>query len=234
MAQHDENEYQKAQIEVIKKIEQQANSNTMQFSTVSQVGDYAHDPRIALTSVHFPNQTFLTEVQKKILDPLRKISPNHYYYPQNTLHITVKNVRVIHNPPTFTEEDVHKVKKVFEEIIPKHHSFKSYFYRLLVFPGSVALIGTADNELDQIHIDLDNALRKAGVPDDKQYLNTHNFFSNMTLARFTSPITKEYKEKINEISENLIFKPYEINSVTLLSCNAVMNYQKIIGAWKLR
>jgi len=226
--------HQKAQIEVINKIEQQANSNTMQFSTVSPVDDYENDLRIALTSVSFPNQTLLHSIQKQILDPLRIISPNHYYYKPRSLHITIKNIRLINDPPTFTIDDIDKAKNVFEKVIPTHHKFKSYFYKLLIFPASLALIGTTDPELDFIHSDLDKELQKARVPDNKQYVNTHYFFSNMTLVRFTSEITKEYREKINKISQNMLFKPYEVDSVVLLSCNAVLSKQKIISSWKLR
>jgi len=96
----------KAQTEVINEIEKQASANIMQFSTVLPVENYANDPRIALTSVHFPKNFFKEAIFDKILKPLKQISPDHYYYPSDSLHLTIKNIRLINDPPTFNEEDV--------------------------------------------------------------------------------------------------------------------------------
>lgn len=226
--------HQRAQIELINMIEVQANTNSMRFSTVDPVDDYRNDSRIALTSVHFPEADLIKFINGNILDPLKKCSPNHYYYPTSSLHLTIKNVRMVCDPPDFDAGDVLKVKKVFTKTIPRHKKFKTYFYRLLLFPANLALVGTTDPELDFIHLDLDKELKKVGVPDNKRYLNAHYFFCNMTLVRFTSPITQDYKEKINELSHSIYIDPYEVNSVTLLSCNAAMNKQQIFGTWKLK
>jgi len=77
-------------------------------------------------------------------------------------------------------------------------------------------------------LDLDNALNKAGIPDDKIYANSKYFFSNITLARFNTPPSNEFKQKVQELSNSIKFKPYTVNSVTLLSCNAVFKNRKII------
>ncbi|HIH13441.1 TPA: hypothetical protein HA242_06995 [Candidatus Woesearchaeota archaeon] len=57
--------------------------------------------------------------------------------------MTIKNIRVINNPPHFTEGDVNQAGKVFSQIIPKHKRFNVYFYRLLLFPNNLALLGTS-------------------------------------------------------------------------------------------
>lgn len=225
--------HQQAQIEVINKIEQQANTNSMQFSTVTPVNDYTNDTRISLTGVHLPNDSLKKNVSTQILEPLRKVDPTHHYYQPDTLHLTIKNVRLISDPPAFDDEDISKVKNVFKDVIPHHHAFKAYFYRLLLFPANLTLIGTTEPELDLIHLDLDRRLNEVGISDDKQYVNSRYFFCNMTLVRFTSSITNEYMDKIEEISRSIICKPYKIDSVTLLTCNATLNKQQIIDTWSL-
>lgn len=226
--------HQKKQIEVINTIENQVKNNSLSSSTVEPVEDFENDPRLCLTGIHLPDQKLVEIVHKTLIDPLRTIYPNYDYYAIDSLHMTVKNVRIINNPPTFIEDDIQKAKKVFEEVVPKHKSYRVYFYRLLLFPSNLALIGTTDPELDLIVLDLDQKLKDAGIPDDKKYSNLQYFFSNITLARFNSPVSKEFIKKVEELSQNINIEPYTIVSVTLLVSNAVLKKRRIIGTWNLR
>lgn len=196
--------------------------------------DFENDSRICLTSIHLPEEHFLSEIRKKIVEPLRKINPEHYYYSPESLHITIKNVRVINDPPHFTGKDVEKTKEVFSRVIPRHRKFNAYFYRLLLFPYNLVLMGTSDPESDDLIIDLDTALVEAGVPDDKKYINSEHFFLNMTLARFNSPPSAEFRRKVKELSQSLGLKSYGVDLVTLVTANAVMKNRTVRGAWKLK
>lgn len=227
-------DYQQNQKLVIGNIEKQVKQNSFQFSTVSPVEDFDNDPRICLTGVHFPSGSLRNKIQKKIINPLRAISPEHYYYLVDSLHMTIKNIRVINNPPHFNSLDIEKAKQIFSQTIPKHSKFRVYFYRLLLFPNNLALIGTTDEELDKIILDLDRKLKEVGVPDDKIYSNPKYFFSNMTLARFNNSLSEEFKTKVKNLSDSLFFEPYLVDSVTLLSCNAVFKKRQIIGTWRLK
>ncbi len=62
----------------------------------------------------------------------------------NSIENQVKNIRIINNPPHFTEEDIQRAKKVFELVIPKHKKYQVYFYRLLLFSSNLTLIGTTE------------------------------------------------------------------------------------------
>lgn len=226
--------YQEEQVKVINKLEQQVNSNSLSFSTVSPIDDYENDTRICLTSVHLPDEKLKNKIQDFLIEPLRKISPDYFYYPAGSLHMTIKNIRVINDPPHFTNEDKAKAKQVFELAIPQHKKFNVYFYRLLLFPNNLALIGTTDPELDNIILDLDRALDKAGVSDDKKYSNSRYFFSNMTLARFNTVPTDNFLRQVKELSQSIPFEPYIVDSVTLLICNAVFMKKNIIKTWVLK
>jgi len=226
--------HQKKQEEVINLIEKQVNNRNLKFSTVPPVENYQEDKRICLTSVHFPHKQLISKIQNEIIKPLEKIEPEFFYYPQQSIHMTLKNIRVINNPPRFTQEDVQKAKSVFDMIIPTHKKFKVYFYRLLIFPNNIALIGTTEAELDNIVLDLDNKLNKIGLPDDKKYVNQKYFFSNITLLRFNRKPSKEFIKKVNELSKNISFKPYIVDSVTLVSGTAVLTQKNIIKTWQLK
>ncbi len=225
--------HQKKQIGVINSIENQIKNNSLSFSTVEPIHDYENDPRICLTGIHFPKKDLLDRIYHSLTEPLQQIFSNYYYYEKSSLHLTIKSVRVINDPPHFNEEDITKAKKIFAEVIPKHHRFQVYFYKLLLFPSNLALIGTTDPELDKIILDLDTKLKKATIPDDKQYTNLRYFFSNMTLARFNSPLSQDFREKIAELSANITISPYTIDSVTLVTGNAVLKKRTVVGIWNL-
>jgi len=223
--------HQKKQIEIINAIEQQVKENTLQFTTVSPVNDYKNDSRLCLTSVHFPKEPLLTKIQE-LIKPLKKIEPNYHYYASDNLHITIKNIRVINDPPHFTKEDIIVANTVFSEVVPQHHSFSIYFYHLLLFPNSLSLVGTTDPEFDNIVLDLDRKLSDAGIPDDKKYHNSHYFFCNVTIARF-SEASENFKKAVRQLDNILSFDPYTVDNVTLLASNAVSHKNQIINSWRL-
>lgn len=225
--------HQKKQREVINLLEQQVINKTINFSTVAPVEDYEADTRICLTSIHLPHQELITKVQNKLIAPLKEISPNYFFYPDDSLHMTIKNIRVINDPPHFTREDINKAERVFESVVPKHKKFKVYFYRLFLFHNNLALIGTTDPELDDIVLDLDKELNAVGLPDDKKYINDKYFFCNMTLSRFNNTPPLEFVKKVDELSKNIFFEPYVVDSITLITCTAVFTKKNIIKTWQL-
>lgn len=225
--------HQKKQVDVINKIEDQIKNNSVKFSVVAPVKDYEIDNRIALTSVHLLKEELVNKIQKKLIIPLRKIYPKHYYYPSECLHMTIKGMRVINYPPQFTKYDIEKSKNIFSINIPKHKKFNVYFYRLMLFPTNLALIGTTDPQLDDLIMDLDKKLISAGINDDKIYTNTRYYFSNVTLVRFYDYLSLEWIKKVNDLSKSINFSPYTVDSVSLLTCNAVLKKREIFETWKL-
>ncbi|MBI3984673.1 MAG: hypothetical protein HY344_01870 [Candidatus Levybacteria bacterium] len=224
--------HQIKQVEVINQIERQVETNSLKFSTVFPLKDYDNDPRICLTSIHLPKESLITKIQA-IIDALKIIEPEYYYYSNNNFHMTIKNIRVVNDPPHFTKEDIAKAQKIFSKVVPNHNKFDVYFYRLLLFPNNLALVGTTDPEFDQIFLDLDKELNKQGIFDDKKYTNSQYFFSNMTLARFPKA-SDAFKQKVWEVSSLLQLDPYTVNSVALVTCNAVFKKRQIINTWELK
>ena len=225
--------HQQHQIKIIDQIEKQIKANSLKSSTVSPVTNFENDSRICLTSVHFPALDLMSYISKSIINPLKKISPEHYYYSDMSFHITIKNIRVIHDPPNFTSENIKTVREVFSKIVSRHNKFKVYFYRLLLFPNNLALMGTTEQELDNIILDLDKCLTESGVPDDKQYVNSKYFFCNMTLARFNSDVNQKFVKTVQELSKNIKIDPYIVDSVSLITANAVLSKLQIIDTWKM-
>ncbi|MCX6732759.1 MAG: hypothetical protein NTV98_04430 [Candidatus Roizmanbacteria bacterium] len=226
--------HQQEQIKIINEIEAQVKSNSLQATAVLPVSNFDEDTRMCLTSVHFPDISLIDQIYSSIIEPLNKLFPDAYYYSPSSLHLTIKNIRVINDPPTFTDKEIDIANDVFSRRIPIHKQFAIYPYRLLLFKNNLALMSTSDEELDSIILDLSSALTTAGIPDDKQYINSRYFFSNMTLARFSTIPSHEFKEKVEHLSSHLKLNPYIVDSVSLITSNAVMKKRKEWGKWGLQ
>jgi 2'-5' RNA ligase len=214
--------HQDKQKKIISQIEKQVKNNALQATAVVPVHDFASDNRICLTSVHFPSAQFINIISKTIIEPLKAVFPNAYYYEPSSLHLTIKNIRVINNPPNFTSTDIETAKKTLNKVIPNCVKFNIYPYRLLLFKNNLALMSTTDEELDRIITNLNTELEKSGISDDKQYVNDKYYFSNMTVARFNSTPSTLFKKKVAEISSALNLSSYCVDSVSLITGNAVM------------
>jgi len=225
--------HQQKQIEIINQIEGQIRTDSLKASAVIPVENFDEDTRICLTSVHFPHRSFVNSIYTSITKPLQKLFSKAYYYSPSSLHLTIKNIRVINDPPHFTDHDVTTAKKVCEKVVPSHKQFSVYPYRLLLFNNNLALMSTTDEELDTIILDLDRELNKAHISDDKQYVNFRYFFSNMTLARFNTHPPQEFISKVVALSSTLKIPVYSIDSVSLISGNAVMKKLNIHDKWML-
>ena len=227
--------YQQNQKKVIAQIEKQITQDQLSFSTVVPTDvSFPDDPRLSITSVHLPRLDLINQIQTQLIKPLKSAFPEHYYYDDQSLHLTIKNVRIIHHPPLFGQQDIDLARQVFAQIVPQHFAFRVYYYRLLLFPYNLALIGTTDPELDQLVLDLDDSLKKAGIADDKKYINDRYFFSNVTLARFAKPVTLPFIKMVEQLSNKIKFTPYLVDSVTLLTCNAVLQKRQEIGTFMLQ
>jgi 2'-5' RNA ligase len=226
--------HQQEQKKIINTIEKQIQTNSLNLSVVTPVKNFDEDKRICLTSVHFPDKVVLSQIQNQIIKPLQLLERDQYFYTPESFHITIKNIRVVNDPPHFDEKEALQTSKIFSAIVPTHKKFNVYFDRLLLFPNNLSLVGTTDPEMDALILDLDQALKKAGIYDDKILVNTKYFLATMTLARFTHPYNDQFRITVSSISDNLTLKPYTIDSVSLVSGNAVLKNPHIYGKWLLR
>ena len=221
------------QIRVINKLAKQIKIGSLRSSTVLPVENFDMDSRLTLTVVHLPNKLLTEKLRKTIIEPLKRIYPQGYYYANDSLHITIKNIKAPSDPPTFSESDIVKAETVFSHVIPRHKKFRVYFYRLIQFPNSLSLVGATDPELDKIIEDLNTNLNKFGIPDDKKYVNSKYYFCNINLVRFntTSP---QFDHAVRELSQNISIKPYRVDSVCLITANTVLKNLRVIKTLKLK
>lgn len=226
-------DYVQKQRQLIKEIEE--NSVQQQASLVEIEDDYLQDKRICLTIVAFPSPEIISLIEKRIVSPLKEIEPGYFYYPAESMHLTIKNVRTINNPPLFTQEDVEKVDKWLKEISPKLKSFSYILEGLAVFPRGIPLIGYSGEELKDLVQTLDQGLKDIGVPDNKKYYSSEVFFGNITLCRCSSRFSKKFLEEVKKL-KNIFIGEMPVKEISLIICNGVCSplNRKVIGTYKLK
>lgn len=228
------NDYTIQQRRLIQHIKDNMLEAQTQMSIFDMKTDYENDDAISLASVTLISKVITDRIVEKIIQPLQLLEPCHYYYANDLMHITIKNVRKMHKPQRFTEDDAQKVNNLFKDIVPRFPSFKFNFEGLVLFPTSFSLIGYCDETLRELVHALDNGLKEIGLADDKKCISDTVFFGNMTLCRFTQAPSLLFQDKVREL-ESIYIGEINVSEINLVTCNVVCHpkSRRIIGAYKL-
>lgn len=226
--------YQARQLELTKKIEEDFKNGNSRSTIVEPVSDYINDNRICLTSVVFLPQDLENKIIDEVIIPLRRNDPAQYFYVPNSFHVTIRNIRISADPPSFNNIDIKKAKEVFRKIIPRHHSFKFEIKRLFELPTSLAISAFSNETLGNLALELGRELRKAGIPDNKIYANENIVIGNTTISRFTSKPNSDFWEKVKELKQ-ISIGSFEVRKIYLITTNAVCHPSKtkVIGEYSL-
>jgi hypothetical protein len=204
-------------------------------SVVSVRSDYRTDPAMCLTSVAFLPADIGQDIYQRIVGPLEGIEPDHHYYRPDSMHITIKSIRTIHNPPLFTGADVRKVDRLFAELIPQHPPISLWLEEVVSLQTSAALIAYSDAGLRDLVRALDAGLNEIGVPDNKQYVSDDVYFGNVTLCRYTRPPSKEFCDALESMA-HAYKESLKVDDIHLITCNAVCDpgSRKVFQSYRLK
>lgn len=230
-----EKSYQKQQKELIDQLEK-ALANGVQRSTVVEMrSDYANDRHICLTSVVFVPDKISKKIISGITDRLKKIEPHHYFYPPESMHLTIKNLRTEGNPPLFTPQDAKKADELFKKIIPDYRVFEFNVEDVLTFPTSLAVMAYSGDAFHELVVELDNGLKKIGLPDNKKYFSNSVTWGNITVCRFTKKPGVKFLNAVKEMRDLQIGK-FKVEEIKLIICNAACHpgSLQVIGEYDLK
>ena len=215
-------------------VKQLTNEARKGVSIVPMQADFRYDKKLCLTSVVFIPADLAKKIQRTIIESLRVVDPHHHYYEPGEMHLTIKNIRTIHDPPLFEDADIQKVDRIFTQIFPKHRSFSFFLEEVVLFPTSVSLIGYCDERLKHLVRDLDTGLKRIGIPDNKKYISDSVFFGNITLCRLVRPPSSAFQRRLEELSCNSIAS-IDVKEIHLVVCNSVCarDSQRIVNSYKL-
>ncbi|MFA4830835.1 MAG: hypothetical protein WC862_01015 [Patescibacteria group bacterium] len=228
------NNYLLQQKGLVKQLEDSFANGVHKSTVVDMQKDYANDDQICLTSVVFIPNEISSKIISSIIGKLKKIEPQHYFYPPESMHLTIKNVRTINKPPLFSESDINKVNQLFSEIIPKFPAFEFNVEDILTFPTSLSLMAYSNDTLKKLVSALNKGLQQIGVPDNKKYLSGSVFWGNITICRFTRNPSTQFIEEVKKM-RNLKIGNFKAEKINLITCNAVCypESRKIIREYEL-
>ncbi len=215
-----EESYRRAQKQAVNQLRDLFASGSALSSTVKPVPDYTSDLRLCLTAVAFVGNHFANDSKlNSLIESLRALEPWQYFYPPESLHITIQNVQTIDEPPKFDERTIQLARLIFERIIPEHKTLEFETDGLLVTPSSSALVAFADSSILALSKSLRNALAESQIPDDKHYISDEVVFGNITFCRFTRNPGSKFRELLDAyIGSEICIRANEIH---LVSTNSV-------------
>lgn len=212
--------YQDQQKELIKELQEKFDSGAATASVIESVDDFESDTRLCLTVLAFPPKEVLARIDQ-IQNRLREADEDQYYYPEHAIHITVKNIRVVADPPGYTDEDVAKVCDVAREVVKRHEPFSVHYETFLRAPTSISAAAYTDDHYGDLVLDLINSLKEAGVPDNKKYISDDVFFINSSFVRYTKQPNEKFFEVLHEL-EAKDLGSFEVKDISVITTNAVL------------
>ncbi len=228
-------DYTQQQKALVAQMEQIFVSDAPRPTLVEMQQDYAHDPRRCLTAVVLLPPDVTQIISQKLVEPLRGVDSSQYFFPPDSLHITIKNVRTIDLPPKFTPEQAQRVDQLFQTIIPRFGAIEFTIEDVLLFPTSVSVMSYTTRDYQRLVLALDQGLQRIGVPDNKRYVSDEIFAGNTTVCRFGSEVSATFKSAVHNL-RNLRIGSFKAKTVQLVTCNAVCHpgSRTVIGQYQLR
>jgi 2'-5' RNA ligase len=154
-------------------------------TTVPARTDYV-GKAVGLSILAFVRTDIAAAIDERVIRPLRAADASQHFYAPADFHITIKNIRCAQEAPTFTFQDVTRVRHALTEAIPHVPPITFNLNGLVRFPRSVALRAFATSSFVAVVKMLDDLLRACGMTDDKVYQSRTVFCGNVTLCRFAS------------------------------------------------
>ena len=211
--------YRELQREVVGQL-RYGSTSADQVSVVPMRRNYRGETERCLTSVVFVPSETARDINSSVIGRLRESQPTHFYYPAESMHITIKNVRSVHAPPLFTHADIETCRRAFAKVTARHSPFSFELSQVVTFETSVAIVGFCDERYRDLILDLDRELQTAGVADDKKYISDSVFFGNVTVCRFTEPPSGRLLQVTREIRD-VVQCTVPVTAINLITCDSV-------------
>ena len=219
--------YQDKQLQAIRNLEAAAATGNGQSTIVpmlSDAGSYAADDRLCLAAVCFLGDRLGSLIADSFASQLRAVEPHHYFYPPQSLHVTIQNLRTISTPPTFDDAHIETARQVFERVVAAHRSFDLQLAGALKLPTSLSICGISDEALPELVLDLRNGLAEAGIPDDKKY-NGDVIFANVTFCRYTCAPSSAFLNVAQQAADSFS-ATLPVHAIDLIITNAACHPEK--------
>lgn len=211
--------FQQKQLALMRQMELTFASGAPASTIVPMQADYKNDTQMCLTYVTFIPKEIAVMIQRKLISTLSAIEPDFYYYPEDALHVTIQNIRVIHDPPHFGPHEIAKAKELLSTLTSHYSPFLFEFAGILSLPTSLAIIVLTSPEYDEFVKLLRQELNRAGIPDDKTYFTNDVVFTNTTICRYVHQPSKKFIDEVQK-HRSEFFGTMSAKNVSLIQTNA--------------
>jgi hypothetical protein len=187
--------------------------------------DFANDNRISLAAIKFLPGALSDSIERELSHPLAAEDARQFFFANESLHMTVQNVRKISDHATFGEKEIMAARLAFERVAADFAPFEFSLEGLLVMPASVAIRAIAEPRFAEFSRKIRFELSSLGVADDKPYIDNDVVFGNITFCRYTATPTESFKAKVEKLRRIELGK-LVIDSFDLLSTNSICDLRK--------
>ncbi|MCR5524645.1 MAG: hypothetical protein K6F18_03160 [Lactobacillus sp.] len=149
-----------------------------------------------------------------VLNELKRLEPFQYYYPANTIHITVMDIRRAVSDFRMTKEELINYQQVIQKTIENVNAINWHMAGLICSPGAILVKGFYSSELQQLRNALRTNFLKNGLVLDERYAT---FSGHATVARFKKNLIhpQEFLSEINNF-HNVEFGDFQTSEVDLV------------------
>lgn len=209
--------YQDKQEKLVEELNHQFWNRDYKAEVASRVANYESDKRKFLSILAFPPERVVS-FACGISSALATFDTGQFVIPKQALHITVKNVRTINQPPLFNDIDILKVSEIVKSLAHKYGPLEFKLKGTLLTPSSISLVAYSDERFSQLIKEIDLELNKNGVPDNKKYISNEIFFGNLTIFRYKNEPSKKLLEYLKQFTfEN--GPCFKVENLSLISSN---------------
>jgi hypothetical protein len=217
-------QYRLKQLQLFEELEARAAAGAF-GSFIPMTSDFANDNRISLAAIKFLPRALSDLIERELSQPLLATDERQFFFANQSLHMTVQNVRKISDHATFGAKEIEAARLAFQKVATSFSPFEFSLEGFLVMPASVAIRAIAEPKFAEFSRAIRDELRASGVADDKPYIDDDIVFGNITFCRYTAPPTEKFTAKINQL-RNVKLGPLVIDSFELLSTNSICDLKK--------
>lgn len=211
--------FQKKQLALMRQMETMLAADSHVSTIVPMQADYATDNQMCLSLNAFVPEAIATSIHNKLIEPLQRLDRHHYYYQNESLHVTFHSIRIIHNPPTYSQKDIETSRALLTKLIPSERPFPFVWHGVLALPTSVSVIVLVTPSYNRFIRRVRHEFVSHGIPDDKKYFSDTMVFANTTICRYTHKPSPEFIEKLQTLKDTNIGNGV-IDTVSLVETNA--------------
>lgn len=190
------------------------------------------DNRLGLT-ILIPLEGECTKQFSKIINKLKEIEPEQYFYPLENLHVTVVSVSEITEDFIPNETIINKYKEILSQTIKEIPEFTIKFKGITASDLVIFIKGFSDDTIQKLRNNFKEQARNQGLKIDDRY---ETKIIHSTIARFKNKL-KNPEQLIKKIEElnNIEIANYKVNKIQFLINNWYNKKEnnKLLAEYKL-